>query len=261
MKTIAAAALLLGPMLAPSAFAQNEPPADLTAGQKQLLGAWLAGGDPDRPAYVTSTGAKLFAIDERLAAHELFVGENGAVVAKRGDEETTGQFKGDAILWSRGFWWSRAPLPPPPDDAVIWNDPGSGWIPLKTAGKPATENGASPSWNWGGPEAPRMGGKLYRRDQFLFAHAPSRLRFTFENPITEFRSVIGLIEGGRLGSVTFKVGTDAGIVFTSRLISHAWNNVEKVALEFAPTKTLELITESGENNYEDWSNWLVPEVR
>lgn len=263
MKTITlVAAFLAGPIFTPSAGAQGgDPSPEASAVQKQLIGNWLAGGHPDQPAYIASSGAKLFAIDERRAAHELFVGDNGALLAKRGDQETPGLFRADSILWANGSWWSREPLPPPPDDVVIWNDPGSGWIPLKQAGTPAMENNAQPAWEWGGPEAPRMGGKTYRRDQFLFAHAPSHLRFTFEKPITEFRSVVGLIEGGRMGSVVFKIKTDGGTVFTSKLISHAWNHTEKVVLEFAPTKTLELITEPGENVYEDWSNWLAPEVK
>jgi hypothetical protein len=233
----------------------------LTTFEKSLVGIWFTGGDPAKRSYIANSGSKLFTINEVKDALELVGSNDGALVASRSDFTLAGVVREDVILWANGTWWSRHPLPPPSDDLVIWNDPGSGWVTLKSAGKPVLEGDAQMHWDFDWGRQPRMGGKLYRNDQFLFAHAPSNLKFTFDKPITEFRSVVGLLEGGHLGSVVFKVKTDKGLVFTSEEMRQDRGNTQNVVLKFPPTKTLELITEQGGDNYEDWSNWLVPEVK
>lgn len=259
-------ALLLGAVPVASSVSAPAPSEEsagraLTPFEQSLIGAWFTSGDPEKRAYIASSGSKIFTINEFKDTLELIGGEGGAVVVTRPTYTTTGIVSGDFILWANGTWWSRHPVPPPPDDLAIWGDSGEGWTLLKTAGRPVLEEGKKMGWDYQWDRPMRIGGVLYRSDQCLSAHAPSHYKFTFDKPITEFRAVAGLIEGGHLGNVIFKARTDEGVVFTSEEIRHGRESARNVVLKFAPSKTLELIIDAGENDYEDWSVWVLPEVK
>jgi hypothetical protein len=227
-----------------------------------LVGSWFGSGDAGKHAYVASAGSALFLVNESKGAMDLYGADDGTLSAKREGDEITGVVKGDFILWSNGTWWSRQPVPPPSTALMIWNDGTGTWTDLKKLTPSSMETNDFSRRDWQQKDATaRSGGKLYAMEQFLPAHAPTQITYTFDKPITEFRAIARLGDGGRLGSVIFKVKTDAGEIFTSDLITHAQQNFQTIRLKFEPTRSICLITDPGENNFEDWANWIAPEIR
>jgi len=107
----------------------------------------------------------------------------------------------------------------------------------------------------------RIGGRWYPPTQFIDAHAGGRIEYLFDEPVSEFHAVAGMYESycAKKGSVIFKLETDEGQVFASRLIRNSQQ--EEVYVRFPPTRKLVLITDPNGSNQEDWSVWLRPEAR
>lgn len=107
----------------------------------------------------------------------------------------------------------------------------------------------------------RILGRMYPASELIEAHAGGRIEYAFDQPVREFHAVLTMYETycATKGSVVFKVETEHGPVYTSRLIRN--RQLEDLYLRFEPTKKLVLITDSNGSNQEDWSVWLHPEVR
>jgi hypothetical protein len=229
-----------------------------------LTGAWFVNGEAGRPSFVASTAKLLFAIDDSRRATEFQVDEDGGLLAIAGGPdkiERMGAVRGDFILWTDGSWWSRQPVPEPSVSLTVWHDGAGKWRDLNRM-TPVSVKGEYVEVDWKArPEPTQSGGRSYQPVQFLTAHAPSEIRYTFEQPVTEFRAIGGLRDGGRLGSVVFKVKTDSGQVFASDFVSHPRGNSEVIKIKFAPTRSLTLLVDAGENNHQDWAIWIGAQVR
>jgi hypothetical protein len=76
-----------------------------------LVGKWYTSGDLNKPSYIAATGSMLFTINETKDTLELYANDNGTLIARRSDYETSGVVvSGNYILWTNGCWWSRAPV-------------------------------------------------------------------------------------------------------------------------------------------------------
>jgi hypothetical protein len=64
---------------------------------------------------------------------------------------------------------------------------------------------------------------------------------------------------GPKGSVVFRVETDEGEVFASRLIRNL--DHDEVYVRFRPSRRLVLVTDPCGSNQEDWAVWVRPEAR
>lgn len=107
----------------------------------------------------------------------------------------------------------------------------------------------------------KIRGREYAGTELRNAHADGRIEFRFEEPVTEFHSIITMYDsyGGTKGNVIFKVATEEGIVATSQpILNGGW---EELYMRFRPTRTLVLITDPNGPDWEDWSLWLHPEAR
>jgi hypothetical protein len=143
----------------------------------------------------------------------------------------------------------------PESSGTIWSESGlAPWRDLKLS---SPSEGKLDPYN----DSAWVNGREFPPGQFLWMHAPKRVVYTFEQPITQFRSGIALRDGGSMGNVTFQVETDSGLVFQSMPIAHRSTNYSKFTIEFPPTTKLILTTQPNGPNYEDWAMWLSPQVR
>ncbi len=106
-------------------------------------------------------------------------------------------------------------------------------------------------------------GTTYRRG--LHTHAPARLRWKLNGRYKRFESDIGLWDagnprrgvpgdfaGGR-GSVIFQVWLDGKKVYDSGVMD--WDDRKTVSVSVEGAQQMDLIVETVENNYWDWSVW------
>lgn len=106
----------------------------------------------------------------------------------------------------------------------------------------------------------KIDGEEFRAFDYLATHASGRLNYSFDEPISEFRSKVCLVDRSQKGNIIYKVETEEGVVFTSKEIKPG-NRKEDVNLKFKPTKKLSLIIDENGTDQEDWGLWVNPEYR
>ncbi|WP_035603562.1 NPCBM/NEW2 domain-containing protein [Haloferula sp. BvORR071] len=135
----------------------------------------------------------------------------------------------------------------------------SGWTTLKGV-KWKTATGGQYLKYLENFERPIMAnGKLLERKDYIFSHAPVRVEYEFEKPITSFRADAGVAEGMAEADVIFAVETAEGEVFRSKVLKAG--DGKKIDITFKPTKKLVLVVEDNGRDSGDWSYWLKPEYR
>ena len=144
-----------------------------------------------------------------------------------------------------------------PDDAE------GGWQALKGTKPVAIAPGRDPFLKlYQSNESRLIDKKQVPPSEFIFAHAPSKITYSFEEPISQFRATMALVDGvNPAANVIFKIGTDKGIVYTSKPVTAATKTHKEIALRFDATTTLILITDPNGRDYWDHAIWLRPEVR
>ncbi len=112
--------------------------------------------------------------------------------------------------------------------------------------------------NWKNPV--KVEKNEYQPTEIIYTHATGRLEFNFTFWVSEFRGSVCLEDRSNKGNVIFKVETDEGEVFKSKVIKPG-SRKEDFSLKFRPTRKLVLIADENGVGHEDWSFWLRPEYR
>ena len=144
----------------------------------------------------------------------------------------------------------------------VWSD-SLGWTPLKSL-KPLRAEGSQ--WFRSGlaEKGPiNVLGKRYGQEQFIPSITNGEFTYaaSLGLKITGFRALVGLKDGGTMGSVIFKVKADDKVVFTSELISHGKGNTQRIEVAFPAANSITLITDPNGNDKQDWSVWLEPQIK
>lgn len=144
----------------------------------------------------------------------------------------------------------------------VWNN-SLGWISLQSL-KPQAVQGSK--WfrdSLSMKDPIKVLGKRYQQEQYIRSYTNGELTYSpsLGRKITGFRAFVGLLDGGTMGSVIFKLKADDKIVFTSELISHAKGNSQKIEVAFPSASSVTLITDSNGGDKQDWSVWLEPQIR
>ena len=144
----------------------------------------------------------------------------------------------------------------------VWND-SLGWTRLEGL-KPQRAEGSK--WFRDGLAAKnpiKVLGKRYQQEQYIPSITNGELTYTpsLGRKITGFRAFVGLMDGGTMGSVIFKLKADNKIVFTSELISHGKGNTQRIEVTFPPASSITLITDPNGSDKQDWSVWLEPQIK
>lgn len=132
------------------------------------------------------------------------------------------------------------------------------WVSLKTVEPKDADGGEWFFKLYNHNEDITIDGEEYKREEFISAHAPSRITWNFERPITAFRARLAL-NPKKPGNVIFRVETDGGKIFASKPVIQKLSR--NVNLTFKPTRTLVLITDTNGDISNDHSVWLRPEIR
>lgn len=106
----------------------------------------------------------------------------------------------------------------------------------------------------------KVNGIQYQKEDFIYTHAAGRLEYEFEEPVSEFRGAVCLLDASSTGDVLFSVRTNEGEVFKSKLICPTLRR-QDFSLTFKPTKKLILIVNEDDDIDQDWAFWLKPEYR
>jgi len=144
----------------------------------------------------------------------------------------------------------------------VWDD-SLGWATLESL-KPLRAEGSQWFRNSLAEKGPlTVLGKRYQQKQLVRSSTNGEITYsaTLGRKITEFRAVLGLKDGGTLGSVIFKVKADDKVVFTSELISHSKGNTQRVEVVFPAANEITLITDPNGDDRQDWSVWIEPQVK
>jgi hypothetical protein len=88
----------------------------LTDKETSLVGTWYNNGDPAQPCNIAATDHLIFAIDQNNDASRLIYTPDGLLFSAKWKQHII--IAGDKILWSRGNWWSRQPVPFKTGDAT-----------------------------------------------------------------------------------------------------------------------------------------------
>jgi hypothetical protein len=83
--------------------------AALTSREQSLIGDWYNNGDPQQPCTIAGTTNRLFAIDQNHEVSRIIDTPEGFLFSPRWKQHMI--LMEDKILWSRGNWWSRQPMP------------------------------------------------------------------------------------------------------------------------------------------------------
>ncbi len=106
----------------------------------------------------------------------------------------------------------------------------------------------------------KFGGERYRPRQYFYAHAPGRIVFEFDEPITGFSARGCLEERSHRGKVVFILETEEGEVFRSEPVDRE-RREENIEVSFAPAHRLVLKVDEAGGAEEDWAFWLEPKFR
>lgn len=105
-----------------------------------------------------------------------------------------------------------------------------------------------------------VGGAEYQPDDFIYTHAPGRVEYEFGLAITSFRATLCLEDSSSQGNVTFKIETDAGEIYKSKVLKNG-DKLDNVDLTFKPTRKLVIVVDNNGSDAEDWSLMLKPEYK
>jgi hypothetical protein len=135
------------------------------------------------------------------------------------------------------------------------------WKRLKAL-KPAKAEGSGSFLHQleGRTEAVKVKGETYAKEDFLYTHAAGRLDYEFDEPVSEFRAAVCILDESSRGSVVFSIRSPEGKIFTSKTVN-AENRREEVKITFRPTRKLTLIMDDLGDADQDWSFWVKPEYR
>ena len=81
----------------------------LSEKETALVGLWYNNGDPAQPCNIAATDRLIFAIDQNNDASRLILTPDGFLFSAKWKQHV--MIAGDKILWSKGNWWSRKPVP------------------------------------------------------------------------------------------------------------------------------------------------------
>jgi hypothetical protein len=98
-------------------------------------------------------------------------------------------------------------------------------------------------------------GKLYARG--LFAHSPSDLRYALDGKFDSFVTDIGIKETACGDGASFSILLDGREIYTSGTVLPS-EGAQRVSVEVAGGKVLELKTVPGPGNECDWTIWGDP---